>query len=113
MAEPYLERLRATLSECRPPKPRGVRLECRHFFNGAALYANDKICASLTPAGFALKLPDDQRLALLRDRRGHQLRYFPAAPVKKEYVVLSRKAASDLTLLRAFLAKSIRHAVTT
>src|SRR5207244_6451280 len=94
MAEPYLNRLNAMLRAARPVKPRGVRLACRHFFGGAALYANDTICASLTPAGFAVKLPEDSRTALLQKCRGTPLRYFKGAPIKKEYVVLSVSIAS-------------------
>ena len=93
-----------------PVKPRGVRLACRHFFGGAALYANETICASLTPAGFAVKLPEDSRTALLQERRGTPLRYFKGAPIKKEYVVLSVSIASDQAAIRAFLRESIRFA---
>ena len=53
MAQPYFDRLTAKLREADLSK-RGVVLECRHFFSGAALYANDKIFASLTPAGLAV-----------------------------------------------------------
>lgn len=56
MAEPYLQRLITMLRETRPPKPRGVQLVCRHFFSGAALFADSVMCASLTPAGLAVKL---------------------------------------------------------
>ena len=110
MAEPYLERLNAILRAARPIKPRGVRLACRHFFGGAALYANETICASLTPAGFAVKLPEDSRTALLQECRGTPLRYFKGAPIKKEYVVLSVSIASDQAAIRAFLRESIRFA---
>ena len=109
MAQPYLDRLNEKLREANPPKPRGVRIECRHFFSGAALYANGKIFASLTPAGLAVKLPEPLRLALLRERRGRPLRYFEAAPIKKEYVVLSRRTASDRDQVRALLRAAIRH----
>src|SRR5206468_9745727 len=47
MAEPYRERLATLVRVARPSNAHGVRLECRHFFSGAALYANGTICASL------------------------------------------------------------------
>src|SRR5215467_2781801 len=72
MAEPYRERLATMLRVIRLSKARGVRLECRHFFSGAALYANGTICASLTPVGFALKLPEESRAALLPGRAGQE-----------------------------------------
>src|SRR5437667_1578301 len=95
MAEPYLNRLNAMLRAARPVKPRGVPLACRHFFGGAALYANDTICASLTSAGFAGKLPEDSRTALLQERRGTPLRYFKGAPIKEADVVLPVASASE------------------
>ncbi len=91
----------------RPRKVSGVKLECRHFFSGAALYANGTICASLTPVGFAVKLPEESRVALLRKRQARPLRYFKGGPIKKEYVVLSAAAASDPAALRALLRESI------
>ena len=111
MAAPYLERLAAMLREARPSKPRGVRLECKHFFSGAALYANGVVCASLTPAGFAVKLPEEWRGALFRERRAKPLRYFQGGPIKKEYVVLSAATASRLAAIRPFLRESIRYAM--
>jgi len=113
MAEPYRERLATMLRVIRPSKARGVRLECRHFFSGAALYANGTICASLTPVGFALKLPEESRAALLRQRRARSLRYFRGGPVKKEYVVLSAATASAPEAIATLLRESIRYATRT
>ena len=110
VAEPYLERLITIVREARPAKTPGVRLECKHFFSGAALYANDTICASLTPVGFAVKLSERSRADVLRERRGKPLRYFKNGPIKKQYVVLSRATAADWAGIRAFLRESIRYA---
>ncbi len=108
MAQPYFDRLTVKLRESNPSKPRGVVVECRHFFSGAALYANGKIFASLTPVGFAIKLPEDSRSALLRERSGRRLRYFKGGPIKKEYVALSRVLAADREGVRKLLRASIR-----
>lgn len=110
MAEPYRERLVAMLRVARPSTARGPRLECRHFFSGAAVYANGIICASLTPVGFAVKLPEESRAALLRQRRARPLRYFRKGPVKKEYVLLSAATASEPGAIRTLLRESIRYA---
>ena len=111
MAEPYLERIVAILRDAnRPSAVRGVRLECRHFFSGAALYANGTICASLTPVGFAVKLPEKSRATLLLEGRAEPLRYFENGPIKKEYLVLSAAAASESATVRAVLRESIRYA---
>ena len=110
MAEPYLERLITIVREARPAKTPGVRLECKHFFSGAALYANGTICASLTPVGFAVKLSEQSRAAVLRERRGKPLRYFKSGPIKRQFVLLSRATADNRAGVRAFLRESIRYA---
>jgi len=107
MAEPYLDTLSKMIQSLKVPYSREVALECRHFFSGAALYANGKICASLTPAGFGIKLPADVRSGLIEAGDAKELRYFDEAPVKKEYVVISRSVADDPERLRSLLNISI------
>ena len=58
MAEKYLKELIEVIGKVHF---KDVSLECKHFFSGAAGYINGKICMSLTPAGFALKLPEESR----------------------------------------------------
>ena len=111
MAQPYLDRLTAVFAECKPSKPRGVRVECKHFFGGAALYAHGAIFASLTPAGFAIKLPERQSTTCRSQPPGRRLRSFKGGPVKREYVVLSRATATDHEALRPLLRAGIRHVV--
>ncbi len=108
MAQPFLDQLSENLREWKPTRPRGIKLECKHFFSGAALYANGKITASLTPAGLALKLPNATRLELFRSRKAKRLRYFAEGPVKKEYAVLSRSTAANVPEVRRLLESSIR-----
>ena len=109
MAKAYLERLSALVSAAVPHRPRRVRLQCKHFFSGAALYANGKICASLTPVGLAVKLPEPARTHLVRTRRARPLRYFPAGPIKKEYVALSRAVLDNALQVRRWLTGSIAY----
>ena len=107
MAEPYLELLSQKIASLRLPTSDEVLLETKHFFSGAALYANGKICASLTPAGFGLKLPTDVRNRLIEDGKGTELRYFEKAPVKRGYVALSEPIVNDPDELRSLLELSI------
>jgi len=108
VAEPYLERLSTILSQLHPKPPRGVGLLCKHFFSGAAAYANDKIFASLSPAGFAVKIPTQMRSDLLKARKGRRFRYFPDGPIKQEYVALSQSTLTDQAVLRSIIAASIK-----
>ena len=89
MAEPYLTRLTQIVDGLGPLQIGGAMLEYKHFFSGAALYANGKIFASLSPAGFAIKLPLERRNSLIEEGKGTEFRFFPKGPIKKEYIVLS------------------------
>ena len=109
MAKEYLERLSAVVAETTARSRRKARLECKHFFGGAALYVDGRICASLTPVGFAVKLPQSDRTALLAARHARPLRYFARGPVKKEYVILRGAIADDSRALGHWLSKSIAH----
>ena len=88
---------------------KGVRLEIKHFFSGAAVYANGKICISLTPVGLALKLPEASRRKLMKRKGTKALRYFPKGPVKKEYIVLPDTMLKDKKTLYRWITASLRH----
>jgi TfoX/Sxy family transcriptional regulator of competence genes len=106
MAEPYLTQLSQMLEPLQIP---GVTLECAHFFSGAALYANGKICASFSPAGFAVKLPEDQRLELIRAGKGENFRFFPKGPIKRDYIALSDPVFEDENELHELVIVSVRY----
>ena len=111
MTKKYLEQLSALLQQTTPDNVDGVNLACKHFFSGAAVYANGRICMSLTPAGFAIKLPEDSRNALLKQKGSKELRYFPQGPIKKDYVVLPQTILSDVEVLRRWVKLCIESAV--
>ena len=83
----------------------------KHFFSGAALYANGKICAFLSPAGFAVKLPADLRQSLIKERKGTEFRFFAKGPIKREYVALSDSIVQDEEMLEKLINLSARYAV--
>jgi TfoX/Sxy family transcriptional regulator of competence genes len=109
MAEPYLTHLQQIVSHLGPLSVDNVTLETKHFFSGAALYANGKICASISPAGIALKLPENTRLKLLAEGKGTEFRFFPNGPIKKEYVALSDSTLKDERLLQELVMQSINY----
>ena len=111
MTEPYFERLSQIASGFRPLLIDGVTLETKHFFSGAALYANGKICASLSPAGFAIKLPSKIRLSLINDGKGKDVRFFAKGPIKREYVALSESILQDDETLGRLIGMSVSYAV--
>ncbi len=111
MAKEYLERLETLLRPVARTLPPEVALEIRHFFSGAAAYANGRICITLTTVGLALKLPEDSR-ARLKKKGARPLRYFPNGPIKKDYVVVPRSYREDTRKLATWARKSIDHALT-
>ena len=107
MAKRYLEKLSELMNRVTAGKFKNADLECKHFFSGAAVYANGRICITLTPVGFAVKLPEESRTALMRDKGAKHLQYIPEGPIKKDYVVLPEATLKDMRILRHWVAVSI------
>ena len=107
MAQPYLN----ALNELVASELSGIAgLVCKHFFSGAALYFNAKICASLTPAGLAFKLPEQRCSQLIRDGRASHLRYFANSPVKRGYVLFPDASPLDKAAALDYLRECLAHA---
>ena len=109
MAREYLERLTALMGRATSGRFKSIKLEYKHFFSGAALYADGKICVSLTPVGLAIKLPAESRNALMKKKGTKSLRYFPEGPIKKDYVILPKIILNDVKVLRHWVKLSIEH----
>jgi len=109
MAEPYLQDLTDLLAQAAPrPRPKAA-IACKHFFAGAAAYADGHIFMSWTPVGLALKLPE-AACAELRSAGAKPLRYFPKGPIKKDYVILPARLAADAAALGPWIVQSIAFA---
>ncbi len=110
MAEPYLQALGLLLDRALDQALDSNEVDGpitrRHFFGGAAAYAEGRIFMTLTTAGLALKLPQDAR-ARLTGEGAVPLRYFATGPVKKDYVILPRSLAEDPDALTPWIEKSI------
>ncbi len=111
MAEAQLHTLRSLLERLAAKLDRRNTIECKHFFSGAAAYANGRIFMTLTTVGLALKLPQDSR-ELLIGNGASPLRYFPKGPIKKDYVVVPKALANDEETLSSRIRESIRFAQT-
>ena len=111
MAKDYVAALDTLLAGTVAALPPGVTVEVKRFFGGAAAYAEGRICITLTPAGLALKLPEDGRAQLLGEGGG-ALRYFPNGPIKKQYVVAPDDLADDGGRLGFWARQSIDYALT-
>lgn len=112
MAKEYLEKLSEIMKQPVDSRFGKVKFECKHFFSGAAVYADGRICISLTPAGFAIKLPEEQRKLLLQEKGTKSLRYFPKGPIKKDYVVLPNYMLTDKKRLRSWIKLTAEYVIT-
>ena len=107
MAEPYLTVLKSIVERSCPPHEEVGDVACKHFFSGAAAYANSHIFMTLTSVGLALKLPEDDRTTLLAEG-ATLLRYFAKSPVKRDYVVLPSELVDDNAGLMGWISSSIK-----
>ena len=85
MAQPHLDLLQQLVDSL------GVKmgdLSCKHFFSGAAVYVNGKICASLTPNGLAFKLSESRCEEIIAAKIALPLQYFENSPIKRGYILL-------------------------
>lgn len=112
MAKEYLDKLSAFIENASLDSFGGTRLECKHFFAGAALYADGRICISLTPVGLALKLPEETKNSLLERGAAVPLRYFPKGPIKNDYALFPEGIEMSGDKLHEYVKESIRYALT-
>ena len=104
MAQPYLEQLQILVRNI----DRGdVELVSKHFFSGAALYAEGKICASLTPAGLAFKLSQQRCADLIESGVAVPLCYFEGAPTKTNYALFPEPDELSSKSITAYFNESI------
>lgn len=98
MVQKYLDKLKKIVDATVSVEFSQKNLRYNHFFNGAAVYAKDRIFCTYTPAGIAIKLPADKRDSLIALNKGSELRYFAKSPVKRDYVVLKEENRKELNL---------------
>ena len=112
MAKGYLEKLSAFIEKATSDCSENIHLECKHFFSGAALYAEERICISLTPVGLAIKLPEETKDKLLKNKNAVPLRYFPKGPIKKGYVLFPDGVEKGGKSLHKYVKESIEYILT-
>jgi TfoX/Sxy family transcriptional regulator of competence genes len=91
-------------------EPMGVRvaLSFKPFFGGAAVYANDRICITLTSVGLGMKLPEQTRATLLREG-AKPLRYFVKGQIKKQYVLFPDGVRANRRRLMSLARQSVNY----
>jgi len=112
MAKEHLKKLSAFIEKATADWSENIKLECKYFFSGAALFAEERICISLTPVGLAIKLPEDTKDNLLINKKAIPLIYFPKAPVKKGYVLFPGGIAKGSKTMHRYVKESIEYVLT-
>ncbi len=112
MAKAYLKKLSALVDEITSEAFDGVYLECKHFFSGAALYVDDRICISWTPVGLAFKLPQATLDQLLNNGGAKPLKYFPKSPIKQGYALFPDPQKKNPLVWKKHINDSINYALT-
>ncbi|MEI9994135.1 MAG: TfoX/Sxy family protein [Rhizomicrobium sp.] len=90
--------------------PAGIDWRFRPMFGGIGVYANDRMCVSLSDIGVAVKLPPREQETLLALEGARRLQYEPAMPPSKTYIVVPDAMLSDRKTLGHWLAVSASHA---
>ena len=108
MARLYCEKLNTLLSTLDIDHELGAELAVKHYFNGAAVYANGAICASWSPVGLAFKLPADEADELIAGGQAKPLKYFAKRPIKKGYVLFDNPESKQQSVLRDYFLKAAR-----
>ena len=109
MAKEYLEKLSGLVLRLNIEKEVDCRIEVKHLFTGAALYANKVICASWSPVGLAFKLPEKEVASLISRGKAKPLKYFPKGHVKKGYALFVSPEKSRPSRWKAYFVKAIEH----
>jgi hypothetical protein len=107
MAKIYFEKLTLLMTDLELEKQVDIQLEVKHFFSGAALYANEVICISWSPAGLAFKLPESEVVELISRGKARPLRYFAKGHVKKGYVVFENPDMENDSQWEEYFLKAI------
>ena len=90
--------------------PANVDWRYRPMFGGVGVYANDRMCVSLSDVGLAVKLAGAEHAALLKLKGAKPLQYEPSMPPSKTYVVVPDAMLADRKALGLWLAVSATQA---
>lgn len=107
MAKEYLEKLSNLVRELKIEDEVASPLEVKHFFSGAALYANDQICASWSPVGLAFRLSEQESGRLIASGKAKPLRYFVKGHVKKGYALFENPDDRKAGEWKTFFIKAV------
>ena len=108
MAKIYFEKLSELVEQLNLEKESALPIEVKHLFTGAALYANNVICASWSPVGLAFKLPEKETSKLIESGKAIPLKYFPKGHVKKGYALFESPESNQPRRWKKYFISAIK-----
>ncbi len=110
MAKVYFEKLKQLVEDLDIAAEMSRQLQVKHFFSGAALYADRTICASWSPGGLAFKLPEVEVERLITTGKAVPLKYFEKGRVKKGYAMFLNPEAAKKSRWKNYFLKAVAEA---
>jgi len=110
MAKVYFEKLKHLVSQLSFDNDIKQKIEVKHFFSGAALYIDGKICASWSSSGLAFKLPEQEVKKLINNKKAIPLKYFPKGHIKKDYVAFELPEEENPEYWEKYFMKAFKQA---
>jgi len=110
MAKIYFEKLDHLIKQLNLEPDIQQKTEVKHFFSGAALYIDGKICASWSPTGLAFKLAIEDVEKLINNRKAIPLKYFPKGHIKKDYAVFELPEEKKPEYWKKYFMEAFKHA---
>jgi len=110
MAKEYFEKLSSLIHELNIEDQIDLPIEVKHFFSGAALYVDGKMCASWSPGGLAFKLSEDDVSQLIDKGKAKPLKYFPKGNIKKGYALFDNPERREPSNWTSYFLKAVQYA---
>ncbi|MCC6314136.1 MAG: TfoX/Sxy family protein [Thermomicrobiales bacterium] len=112
MSDDLFAPMRQALERAMDESAPDAGLRVRKMFGGVGVYAHERMFASLSNVGLALKLDAAGRAALLREPGARPLQYEPDGPVSATYVVVPARIWRDPVAFLPWVSGSAAHVAT-
>ena len=109
----YLEKLSGLISTLNLGDELSANLTLKHHFNGAAVYADNSMCASWSPVGLAFMLPPAEVAELIGSGQAKPLKYFAKGRIKKGYALFDNPESKQTSALQTYFLKAAEQATST
>ncbi len=86
-----------------------MEITFKPMFGGMSDYVRERVFATLSDVGLALKLPAEAQAGLLAEPGAKRLQYEPDAPESKQYIVAPDCLRSDPEAFAPWVQRSVEH----